>query len=145
MTAAPVCSNLAARAALDAILAKLSVGGIAGTIEIRAGAPEATAETADAGTLIATLTLSVTAFAASVDNAAGGATATANAITPATAVAGATAGHFRAKDHTGTVIVQGNVGTASADCILSDTNIANGALVSIASWTVTQPDGSGTD
>jgi hypothetical protein len=145
MTATPVCSNAGARAALNALLALLNVGGTAGTIEILTGPPEATAETADSGTVLATLTLSTTAFPSAVDNGAGGATATANSISSATAGNTGTAGHFRAKSSAGTVILQGTVGTSSADMILSTTSITSGNTVSITSWTVTLPDGSGTD
>jgi hypothetical protein len=145
MTATPVCSNASAKAALNALLALLNVGGTAGTINIFTGAPEATCETADSGTLLATLTLSTTAFANAVDNGAGGATATANSITGTTASATGTAGHFRAKSSAGTVIIQGTCGTAAADLILSGTLLTSGQSVSISSWTVTLPDGSGTD
>lgn len=145
MAAAPVISMLAARAAIDAITAKFSGG--AGTIEIRTGVPEATTLTADAGTKLATLTLSATAFAASTDSGTTGlATATANAITSDTnAAATGTAGHFRAKSNAGVVIIQGNVGTSAADLILNTTAITAGDTVAITSWVATLPDGTGTD
>lgn len=147
MAAQPIISNAAARAGLDAILALLNVGG-AGEIKIFTGAPPATAETADTGTLLATLPLSATAFPASVDNSAGGATATANAITSATAGATGTAGYFRGYPHSVTTtdaVIQGTVGTSAADMIIPSTSITTGETVSVTSWTVTQPDGSGTD
>lgn len=144
MAAAPIISMLAARAALDAITAKFTGG--AGTVEIRTGAPEATTLTADSGTLLATLTLSATAFAASTDGGTNGlATAFANAITSATAVATGTAGHFRAKSNAGVVIIQGNCGTSGADMILNSTSITTGDLVTATSWTVTLPDGTSSD
>jgi hypothetical protein len=146
MAATPVISMLAARAALDAITAKLNVGGTAGTIEIRTGAAEATTLTADSGTLLATLTLSTTSFPGSADGVSNGlATATASAITSATAVASGTAGHFRAKSSAGTVIVQGTVGTATADMILNTTTITSGDNVACTSWVITLPDGTGSD
>jgi hypothetical protein len=144
MTATPVCSNAGAIAALNALLALLNTGG-AGSICIFTGSPEATCETADSGTLLATLALSSTSFPTAVDNGSGGATATANSITSASAGNSGTAGHFRAKSGAGTVILQGTVGTSSADMILSSTTITSGQTVSITSWTVTLPDGSGTD
>lgn len=144
MAAAPVMSMLAARAALDAITAKFTGG--AGTIEIRTGAPEATTLTADSGTLLATLTLSATAFAASTDGGSNGlATAAANAITSGTAGATGTAGHFRAKSNGGVVIIQGNVGTSAADMILNTTTITSGDTVACTAWTATLPDGTGSD
>jgi hypothetical protein len=147
MAANPMVSMLGARAALDALLAKLNVGGTAGHIKIFSGAMPATAETADSGVLLSTLTLSVTAFPASADPGSTGlATATANAITSDTnAAATGTAGYFRAYDSAGVCIVQGTVGTATADMILNTTSIAAGATVAITSWVVTLPDGSAAD
>lgn len=147
MAASPVCSMLAARAALDALLAKLNVGGTAGHIKIYSGAMPATTLTAPSGTLLSTLTLSVTAFPASTDGTTNGlATAVANAITadPSAANSG-TAGYFRAWDSAGVTIIQGDVGTAAADMILNTTTIVAGAVVTVTSWTVTLPDGTGTD
>ena len=145
MAANPMVSMLSARAALDALLAKLNVGGTAGHIKIFTGAMPATCETADSGTLLSTLTLSTTAFASSSDPGTTGlATATANAITSDTnAAATGTAGYFRAYDSAGVCIVQGTVGTSAADMILNTTSIVAGATVAITSWTVTLPDGSG--
>lgn len=147
MAANPMVSMLSARAALDALLAKLNVGGTAGVIKIFTGAMPATCETADSGTRLATLTLSTTAFPASTDPTTTGlATATANAITSDTnAAATGTAGYFRAYDSAGVCIVQGTVGTSAADMILNTTSIVTGATVAITSWVVTLPDGSGAD
>lgn len=147
MAANPMVSMLSARAALDALLAKLNVGGTAGVIKIFTGAMPATCETADSGTRLATLTLSTTAFPASTDPGSTGlATATANAITSDTnAAATGTAGYFRAYDSAGVCIVQGTVGTSAADMILNTTSIVAAATVAISSWVVTLPDGSGAD
>lgn len=145
MSTNPMISMAAARAALDAALAKLNVT-TAGTIQIFSGSMPATCETADSGTKLATLTLSTTAFAASTDNGDGTAKATANSITPDTnAAATNTAGYFRGKDSAGVVVIQGTVGTSSADMILNTTSIVSGATVSITAWTVQLPDGSGAD
>lgn len=142
MAATPVMSIIGAKAALDALTA-LFTGG-AGTVEIRTGTPEATTLTASSGTLLATLTLSGTAFPASTSSTTNGlATATANAITNATAVASGTAGHFRAKSNGGTVIIQGTCGTSSADMILSSVTINTGDVVTATSWKVTIPCGDG--
>ena len=145
MAAAPVISNPAAQAGLNAVLALINVGG-AGVIKIFSGSPPASCETADSGTLLATLTPSSTAFANAVDNTAGGA----NAITSGTAVATGTAGDFRAYPHTPTTtnaVIQGTVGASGSgdDMIISSTAINTGDTVSRSSWTVTQRDGSGTD
>lgn len=146
MSTNPMISMNAAKAGLDAILSLLNVGGVAGTIQIFTGTIPATAETADSGTKLSTLTFSTTAFASSVDNADGTAKATANAIASDTnAAATGTAGYFRSKDKNGVVILQGTVGTANADMILNTTSIVSGATVSITSYTVQLPDGSGSD
>lgn len=147
MATNPMSSNAGARAALDALTAKLNVGGTPGTIQIFTGSPPANCEAADTGTKLSTLTLSTTAFGASVDsNTTGLAVATANAIANDTnAAATGTAGYFRAKDSAGVVVFQGTVGTATADMILNTTSIVAGSVVSITSWTISLPDGSGTD
>lgn len=147
MAATPVISMLSARAALDAILAKLNVGGVAGTVKIYSGAAPANTLAAEAGTLLATLTLSVTAFPASADGTSNGlATGTANAITADTnAAATGTAAHFRALDSAGVCIVMGTCGTSAADMILNTTSIVAGSTVTATSWVVTLPDGTGTD
>src|ERR1700694_2926380 len=104
MSAAPQCSQAAAQAGLDALLAKLNaIGGVHGVIKIFTGSPPANAEAADTGTRLATLTLSATAFGASATSASPrGATATANAITSDTnAAATGTAGYFRGYSYDG--------------------------------------------
>lgn len=146
MATNPMISMNAAKAGLDAILGKLNVSGSPGHIKIWTGALPATCETADSGTNLATLALSTTAFGASSDNADGTAKATAATISADTnAAATGTAGYFRGYDSAGVCIIQGTVGTASADMILNTTSIVSGATVSITSWTVQLPDGSGLD
>lgn len=144
MATAPSVSEVATQAGLDAMLALLNTGG-AGVIKIFSGAIPNNTETADTGTLLATLTLSATAFPASATSSSPrGAIATANAITAAVAGNTGTAGYFRAYRHTPTTTnadVQGTCGTATADLILNTTSIVSGGNVSISSWTVTLPDG----
>ncbi len=148
MATNPMISMNAARAGLDAILGLLNYGGVGGTIKIWTGAMPNSCSAADSGTRLATLTLSTTAFQAAV-NAAGAdglATATANAITSDTnAAASGTAGYFRGYDSANNCVIQGTVGTSAADMILNTTSIVSGATVSITSWTVSLPDGSGID
>jgi hypothetical protein len=133
-------SNAAAKAALDAALALLNAGG-GGYIEVRTGSPPTNVEDAATGTLLATCALSATAFPASAD-AAPGAIATANAITQdASADASGTAGYFRAYATTGpTGVIQGTVGTSSADMIVNTTTVTAGLPFSVSSWTVTLPE-----
>lgn len=146
MSTNPMISMAAAKAGLDAILAKLNVAGSPGHIKLWTGAMPASCETADSGTNLSTLALSTTAFAASTDNSDGTAKATANSIANDTsAAATGTAGYFRGYDSAGTCVIQGTVGTSSADMVLNTTSIVSGATVSITSWTVQLPDGSGID
>lgn len=145
MATNPMISMVAARAGLDAILAKLNVS-TAGHIKIFTGSEPATIETSDSGTLLSTLPLSTTAFGASVDNSDGTAKATANAITNDTnAAATGVAGYFRGYDSAGTCVIQGTCGTSGTDMILNTTSIVSGATVSVTSWIVQLPDGSGSD
>lgn len=144
MATAPSISQVASKLGLDAALAALNTGG-AGVIKIFSGSIPNNTETADTGTLLATLTLTNPAFPASATSSSPrGAIATANAITAAAAVATNTAGYFRGYRNTPTTTnadIQGTCGTASADMILNTTSIVSGGNVSISSWTVTLPDG----
>ena len=102
-------SNAAALVALNAITAEVNTGGT-GTLEVRTGAAPATCETADSGTLLATLTLSADAFPDASD---GGnkASSAANVIgDDISADAGGIPGHIRVKSGGGTVVFQGTAG-----------------------------------
>lgn len=145
MTAAPVYSKAAAQAALDALLAKINVGG-AGVIKIFDGSMPSNCETADDGTLLAQLTPSNPAFpASSTTSSPHGAIATANAVTQdSSANADGTATYFRVYPNTPTTtnaVLQGNCGTSGADMILNTTAIVAGAVVSCTSWTEKLPNG----
>lgn len=142
MTTKPVMSVIAAKAAMDAITAKLTSTS---TLKIYTGAQPATTLTAEAGTLLATLTFSATAFPASTTGTSDGLiTATANAITSETnAPASGTAAHFRCLDASAVCIWMGNVGTATADLILNTTAINAGDTVACTSFKATLPCGDG--
>ena len=133
-------SNLASIAGLDALLDELDTGG-AGTIEFRTGAPPATCESADSGTLLATLTLNVTAFQGATDGT-DKATANANSITSETNATAGTAAHFRAKNGSGTVIIQGDVtSTSGGGDIELDTNVIGaGDTVGMSDWDFQLPE-----
>lgn len=135
-------SMVACKAALDAITAIVNTGGTA-HLYIRTGAVPATSLTADAGTLLATLTMNATAFGAATSAEANGkALATANAITSDTnAAASGTAAHFRIKNGAGTVILQGTVGTATSDFIVNTTTITAGDTVACTSFLARLPNG----
>lgn len=132
-------SNAAAQAGLNAITALLDSGGY---IEIRTGAPPATCETADSGTLLGTLPLNADAFAAATDGT-DKASAAANAITgDGSADAGGTAGHFRAKASGGAVVIQGDV-TASGgggDLQLDTVTINAGDTIDVTAWNLHLPE-----
>lgn len=129
-------SNAARSAACDGVVDRADAGAGAGTVEIRSGAQPATAETADAGTVLATFTLGDPAFGAASNG-----VATANAIANTTGSAAGTAGHFRVKDSTGAKCWDGSVGTSGEDMNLNTLTISIGVTVSITSWTVTMPAG----
>ena len=122
--------NLALNAGIDVLNS--------GFMQIYTGAQPATPDTAiTSQTLLATLTLSATAFGASSAG-----TKTANAITSGTAVATGTATWFRAfKSDDSTAVIDGSVGTSVADLNLNDTAITSGGSVSVTSWTVSMPSG----
>ena len=130
-------SNAAAIDALDAITANLN----SGSIKIFDGSIPADCEASDAGTVLAELSLSATAFAGATD-ANPGATADANSITgDSSANATGTAQYFRAYDSGGTnCIIQGDVGTSGADLNLDTVSINSGDTVDINSWTLTLPE-----
>jgi hypothetical protein len=136
-------SMAAAKTALNAITALLN----SGTISIYSGSAPATVETAASGTLLSSgLTFSATAFGNATDSGTGLAVATANTITSDTnAAASGTAGYFRAISSGSTVVLQGTVGTSSADMVLNSTSITAGGTVSVTSYVINLPDGSGAD
>lgn len=144
MTTRPVMSIIAAKAALDAITA-LVIGGASATIQIFTGSAPTKTTDADSGTKLATLAMNATPFPASSSGTSDGlATATANAIASDTnAAASGTAGYFRLKSSTPTVIMQGNVGTSGADLNLNTTTITAGDTVAITSFKATLSCGDG--
>lgn len=119
--------NAAANAEADAIGALLN----GGYLRIYDGAQPAGPDTAvSTQNLLAELSFGATAF--------GGAVAgviTANAITKdSSANAGGTAAWFRCVKSDETPVLDGSVGTASADLVLNSTTIGAGAEVSVSSF-----------
>lgn len=141
MTTSTVISNAAAQAMLNAFTALLN----GGHIKIFTGTQPATCETADSGTLLVTLALNATAFAAATDGADGTAHASANTITSGTAGNTGTAGYFRAYDSGGSCHDQGDVGLSGTDFVITDTTITTLDVIGVTSWLLKQPDGSGSD
>lgn len=123
------------QAALDAITAKINVGG-AGNLSIYSGTQPATPDTGATGTLLVSCALSTTSFGAT--NSSG--VATANAITAGNPGNNGTAGYFRIYAGNGTTaVVDGTVGVSGADLNLGSTTISTGVPVSISSFTLTHP------
>ncbi len=137
-------SILAAKAALDATTA-LVTGGASATIQIFTGSAPTKTLDADTGTKLSTLAMNATPFPASTSSTSDGlATATANAIASDTNAANSgTAGYFRLKSSTPTVIYEGNVGTSGADLNLNTTTITAGDTVAITSFKITLSCGDG--
>lgn len=132
-------SNVAAKAALDAVTALLNSGG-AGKLRIYSGTKPTDCDTALSGnTVLVDFALNATAFAASTD-ANPNALATANAITGVNASATATATFFRLLNNAGTCVAQGTVTATGGggDCTVTTTSIVSGAPCTVTSMTLTQ-------
>ena len=136
-----------AQAGIDASVALLDEGSVAGFIQGWTGAQPVDPNAADVGTLLFSVTLTTpTPFTSSTD-------ATPGALATAAAIADDTSA-----DNTGTVLycrgsssnslftvlnshIDGEAGTSGADFNFNTVAIVSGATVSVTSWTVTQPQG----
>ena len=126
-------SNAAAQAAVNAITALLNVNG-PGYMEIRTGTMPADVDTAATGTLLGTLPLSATAFAAATD-VTGSARAVANAVTDEdSAVAAGTATWFRAYDGNGVAIIDGDCGEGTEAAVINNADIAINDNIEVDVW-----------
>lgn len=124
----------ARNAMLDALETAI---GSAPRLQLRTGAPPADCAAADAGALVAELTLPADWAPAAANG-----TKTWAAITPVTAVASGIIGHYRIKNSTGTTThEQGTAGLAadSPDAVLDNNDVKSGQQVSVTSWTLTAP------
>lgn len=129
--------SVAARNAMcDALVDLLDAGAGAATVKLYTGTQPAGPGTAvGAQVLLGTLTCSDPAFGSSASG-----TATASAITSdTTADATGTATWFRAADSNGLAVIDGSVGTATADMILDSVSIVAGGTIAVTSWTITMP------
>lgn len=135
----------AAQAMNDALVDSLDAGTQPAEIHIFTGAPNADAAVSPAGTLLAKLVCSATAFGAS--SAASPSVATAAAITSdtsadATGEAGCFwAGTVNTPGTIATGIIQGTAGVSgdTPDLVLDDDNIVVGGTVAITAWTISMP------
>lgn len=108
--------------------------GTAPILRIRTGTQPATCETADSGTVLATITCPSDWAAA----ASGGSKAKSGTWQDSSADASGTAGHFRLYEAAGTnCYMQGSVGQGSGDLSLDNNVIASGQSVTISTWTMT--------
>lgn len=125
-------SNEAASAKAEAIKDLLD-GGI---VQIYSGSAPANADDAETGTLLAEFDLASPAFGTPANG-----VMTANVIADVTALADGAAGYWRAyaAGSPSGVILQGTCGTSGASMILNSTAFSVGGIVSIVSWTYTQP------
>lgn len=120
----------------DQLDAYTNAGGGAGKIIIYNGTEPATADTALSGnTVLATFTLSATAFG----NAASGVITLAGVPLTVAASASGTASFFRLLRFDNAVVLQGSVNTSGAQLNLNTTTITSGVNVTITSGTVTMP------
>ena len=135
MATSPKFANVTVNAEADAIARLLD----SGVLKLYTGTQPATADTAlGAQVLLGTLTFSATSAPAAVAG-----VLTFSAITSDTSAdATGTATWFRAlKSDTTTVVMDGSVGTASADLILNAVAIVTGAQLDITSLTLTVSKG----
>lgn len=115
--------------------------GASAYMEIRSGAVPATTATADAGTLLATIALPADPFAA----ASGGVKAKQGSWVSAPAVASGTAGHYRIKDGSNVVHLQGTCSQRGADGGTGDVRldqataaVVAGQILTAASYSISQ-------
>lgn len=142
-------SKAGAKAALDALIDKLDTGtGANARLRIYSGTQPADPDTAPGtgNTLLAEIDLGTAAVFGNAATGTGGSassvTATASAILPKTdssANASGTAAWFRAVNKGTTAVIDGSVGTSSADLILDNVSIAAGQSVKLNSWKVKLP------
>lgn len=126
-------AQLTANVMAEAITTRI---GTSGLLKIYDGTAPSTADDAITGSVLATFTLSSTAFGSASSG-----TITLNG-TPLTVAASATgtASHFRIWKSDGTTsICQGSVGTSGAELILNTVAITNGVNVTITSGTINMP------
>lgn len=125
-------STTARNAALDAIETAI---GTSAVLKIRTGTVPANCGTADAGSVLATLTLPSDWLAA----ASGGSKSKSGTWEDASADATGTAGHFRIYASDGTTVhMQGTITATGGggDMTLDNTSIASGQQVTITSFTL---------
>ena len=118
-------------AKLDAVETAI---GASAVLKIRSGSAPANCAAADAGTVLATISLP----SDWMDAATGGTKSKAGTWTDASADATGTAGHFRLYASDGTTChAQGSVGTSGTDMIVDNTSFAAGQSFTVTAFTLT--------
>ncbi len=137
MAKQPSISNVAAKAACDAILNILDISSEEGIMRIYSGTQPANTDTAIGGQVVlAELGMSGPAFPPATD-ATPGAVATANTINTSIAIATGLAKWFRLFAATGIAVLDGSVGLTDADAIIDATSIQQGTIVQCISFKYT--------
>ncbi|MBI1207421.1 MAG: hypothetical protein GC191_09040 [Azospirillum sp.] len=127
-------STAVCNARLDAIEAAIGTSAI---MTIRTGAAPANCAAANAGTVLATISLPSDWMAA----ASGASKAKSGTWQDSSADATGTAAHFRIHDSSATTChLQGTVGMGSGDLSLDNTSLAVGQTVTITGFTLSDPN-----
>jgi hypothetical protein len=131
-------ANSVRAAMCDVLVDSLDAGAAAGYIEIRSGTRPANPDTAETGTLLATITCEDPAFGAA--NTTTGA-ATISHPAPVTGVADGTASWFRAYDSDDAPKFDGSVTATGGggDLTLATVSITTGLSVDVTGGTITVP------
>lgn len=133
-------SNVAAKAAMDAITLLVNAGSPPGLLRIYSGTAPADTDTALSGnTVLASFALASDAFGDATD-ANPGALSTAAAISDVNASATGTATFGRILNAAGLAICQFDVGVSAATCIVSSTSFVSGQPCSVTSLTLKHPE-----
>ncbi|GMQ90614.1 MAG: hypothetical protein BMS9Abin10_1013 [Gammaproteobacteria bacterium] len=128
----------------DLIDDEFNIGSTAAEIRGRTGAQPVDPDAVESGTLLFTLPMAATAFAAAADAAPGGVITAAAITDDSSADATGTLGYCRSAA-TGTGaddVVDGEAGTSGADFNFNTLAIVSGATISMTSFTITVPQGS---
>lgn len=133
-------STAGQQAASNAIVDLIDADAGAGTLKIYSGTQPASANDAVAGTLLAELTFTTTAFG-SADSAGTAASATITGDTSANATG--TASWARIEDNSGDNVFDCNVGEAADTpfITLDNKSIVSGGTVNVTAFSITMPSG----
>lgn len=133
-------SNVAAKAAMDAVTLLANAGTPPGLLRIYSGTAPTDTDTALSGnTVLASFAMASDAFGDAADINPG-ARSTAAAISDVNASNTGTATFGRILNAAGTAICQFDVGTSGTTCTVSSTSFVSGQPCSVTSLTLTHPE-----